>query len=835
MNRPKPSDLTRRRFLKGLGVAAVLPAAAGEASAQPAGDITNSPRKPPTGSHEQESEFAFVISSSQPAVLYIPETGEPLARLGAEHLANYLGRVTGVNPEIVASAPPPNPPAGRAAIVLTIDAIPYFRPDGYRLGVETGKSAVCVTATAGAGLKYGCYRLIRAMRQQGRKVCVPPLKIEVSPCIKTRELELAEIQWGPTSGEKKVIGELQNKFDYINWDNARIEQYVDLIDSFGYNSVMADSPGGLAQFAGNFVTRQEAELKMEGLFRHARHNGMGTSFFVWGQEGVKDAYQNRNCPRDAEQHADIIALYMRLIDRFGPLLDQWIMHWADPGGCQLRGCTINTPQVMTNEFAAMVRQKGQSATVSFSLWGLRWRCWEWHWEYSQGVPSWLGYENWRSVVDSGVLAPEIAINLMRHYDYDTAAAIKAQDRKVGVWGWYLNDQEINYGLHIHTQLLDSEFHRMDGTVGTLLDWYSLEDNNHILNLPMLYVGAQMLWNPKASASEALFDFCDAVWGPEAAPRIHQAMLALESVRCGPGECVVGLDLWPHDYMCNMGRGSHSPAEDLARCEEGLQALEEAKIDSGYVSKFILPVRREEWLEHLGAHLRYVRDYTRVRVAYQKAMKPAVEQGHFEETQRLMAALPEFLDVIPGSYGAWSVLAFYVYLRKFADTWKGRTFSDNLALNKKATAANWFNQDPRFAPQNAVNGILCEMREEGWAADAPGPAWLKIDLGSAQTVKSVRVYNRGYRRDYWDNNLRATPAKADVFYAVQDPDPSKGSVDAGEPGYKLMGGFANWEPTDDPAAFQEIKASEPPQARWIKVVIYSAASNQRVGCGEVEVR
>jgi hypothetical protein len=313
------------------------------------------------------------------------------------------------------------------------------------------------------------------------------------------------------------------------------------------------------------------------------------------------------------------------------------------------------------------------------------------------------------------------------------------------------------------------------------------------------------------------------------------MLALESARCGPGEYSAHFNSNPDDYVCHMGRGSRSPTQDLAGCEAGLRALEGVKIDPSYVSKFVLPASPEEWLGQLRAHLQYVRDYARVRVAYQEALKPAVEQGRFEETQRRMAALPVLPDVIPGSYSAGALTFFYGLLRKFADLWKDRSFSDNLALHKKATAANWFNQDPRFAPQNAVNGILCELREEGWAADAPGPAWLKIDLGSVRTVQSVRVYNRGYRRDSWDNNLRATPVRAEVFYATQDPDSSQGIAGTGEPGYKLLGGFDNWAPTDDPGAFQEIKAKEAVQAHWIKVVIYSAANDERVGCGEVEVR
>jgi hypothetical protein len=827
----QPPHVTRRRFIQGVGAATMLPAATGTGVAEAAKSESTTSN---AGSCNQGGGFAFSISSINQAAISIPDSDEPLARLGAERLADYIARVTGANPQIV-SGLSPGPARGKPAIILKVKEIPYIRPNGYRIETSADTKTVCVTAVAGAGLKYGCYRLIREFRQRGHQVSVPNMMIEASPFLKNRELMLAEIQWNPTPGEQKILPELQRQFDFINWDSPTLDAYVDLIDCFGYDSVQLDSPGGLAKYAGGMVTKAEAESKAEQILRRARQNGMGTSFFVWGQEGVKDAMQNRNCPRDPEQLADIHAMYLNIIQRFGAFIDRWVMHWADPGGCLKNGCTIDTPQVVTNDFAEILLQRGLPATVSLSLWGLRWRCWEWHWESAQSATSWPGYESWRSVVESGVLAPTIAINLMRHYKYEVAQAIKGQNRKAGVWGWYLNDQEINPGMHIHTQILDSEFHRMDATAGKLLDWFSLEDNNHILNAPMLYVGAQMLWDHKTSASDALFDFCDAMWGPEAAPPIHQAMLALESARCGPGEYVVNLDLWPNDYSCNQGRGSQSPEQDLARCQDALKALDSVKADPGYVAKFRLPIGADRWLGHLRAHLEYVRDYARIRVAYREALKPALERGSFEETQRLMATLPDLPDVIPGSFGAGSMSVHYTLLRRFSATWKGRTFSDNLALKKRVTASSWFNQDPRFAPQNAVNGILCELQEEGWAADEPGPAWLKIDLGSVQTVHNVRLFNRGYRREYWDNNLRATPAKADVFYALHDPDPSSGTADDSEQAYQSLGGFAAWEPTDDPAAFQEITSRDGVQARWVKVVIYSAAGDNRVGCGEVEVR
>jgi hypothetical protein len=399
---------------------------------------------------------------------------------------------------------------------------------------------------------------------------------------------------------------------------------------------------------------------------------MGTAFFLWGQEGTgaiaHDSQIESNNPLVKAALSDIHAHWAGVIDRFGPWVDRWVLHWVDPGGYKAEGCTINTPQVLTNQFFDLLWQKGFTSDVSFSLWALRWG-------RDPKSRRWPEYTDWTSVVESGVLSPEIGICMMRHETFEEAKAITNQYRKAGVWGWYLNDIETGPGLHVHEGIQQKESRRVGQTASALLDWYSLEDNNHCLNPPTLYVGAQMLWDTQTPATQALGDFRKAVWGPAASPKIAQALEAIGELRCGPGQHILEENLWPDDYMCWSGKGS--PA--------------------------------------------------RIRLAYQQALQPAQEDSHFEETQQKMAILPDLPDSIPGVYGATLETFYFQLLRRFAGTWKGRTFHDNLALGKSTSASSWFNNDPHFAPRNAVNGILCEYVEEGWAAGSYGPAWLKVDL------------------------------------------------------------------------------------------------------------
>jgi hypothetical protein len=762
------------------------------------------------------SPAPLVISAEHPVAVVLWPGAGPLARLGAQALEGYIRLVTGNAPRIEQGDTIPNGPA----IILRRQSIPYFRPDGYRIRTESG-TVITVSASGDEGLKYGCYRLIRQMRQSGRRLEVPPITLDANPRIKERQLFVAEIEWHPTPGEKAALEELHTRFDWQNWPLAKVERYIELVDAMGYNSLMLSDGQAFVRFGGGLTGRSEVTRKVQSMYQRARRQGLRTAFFLWTQEGLKDAGVSRNSPRIPEQFADMQANWEALLSLYGPLVDRWVLHWADPGGCRTRDCTINTPQEATNRFAELLRKKNPSSDVSFSLWALRWGAWP-------------GFQDERkSVIDAGILFPSIGINLMRTFDAALTAAIREQHRTAGVWGWYLNDLETSPSMHVHTRVLENEFRQLDESVSTGLDWYSLEDNDHILNLPSLYVGSQMLWDYEASAEAALGEFCRATWGREG-PKVQTALQAIADIRCGPGQHMIASDLWPHGYICRLGRGTSSPPRDLDICQKALTALESVRLDPDFVPQLPLVTDPRELLGHIREHLLYVRNFASIRRAYDEALRPAVEEYQFEQTAQRMATLPAIRDVIPGSYGAQMEGFQYSLLRKFADAWKARVFQDDLALRKPVTASSWNRTDPRYAPEHAVNGLLCDFREEGWAADH-GPAWIKIDLGSLDRVQAVRIYNRGYHRDVWDQNLSATPARAQVFFAAVDPVPERGTLDAAELGYSLLGGFEQWMPTTDPAAYQEIRGPKPIEARFIKVLIYEAAGGQAPGCGEIEVR
>jgi hypothetical protein len=814
-------DVSRRDFLAaGLILPAVgvcgsedrtLPAPGGHTKPEPV-ELTHR-TSGTTGLKPSEDSIQFRIEPGQQVTISIPPS-EPLADLAAERLAAYLKAVTGRSPR-VASEP------SQAEFVLQLAPLRDFRPDGYRIQTDRpgGRAVVLVTAPSGAGLKYGVHRLIRELEQDGKSVRVPALQVSANPWIKTRELFVAEIEWHPTPGETQILASLRKTFDWANWDDAMLEGHVDLMDAFGFNSLMTGDWEVFRQLSGAFISPEENTRKAQVLWRRARHNGMGTASTLRGQHGLHSEGDPTNDPEDPKGMANIREYWEYVLEKHGKLVDRWVIFWADPGG----GPDIKTPQKAMNEFFRLLRAKGLSSDASFCLWALRWG-------------SWGGVQDWKAVVNGGILDPQIGISMMRRYQDDQAHAIAAQYRKVGIWGWYTTDFEVCHSLHVHTHLMENELRKgriLRDQAGQLLDWYSLEDNNHLLNLPSLYVGAQLLWDPDTSADQALAEFCDCVWGGEAGRAVLAALQAIADIRCGGGGIVSSTtgDLWPNDFMCRLGRGTDDPDRDLSACQQALEGLDKTRPDSGHVPQLPLPpaITPARLKGYVRSHLDFVLEFARIRKAYRDALLPALEHRDLEETQRRMALIPPLRDVVaPDMYGALPEKTYDNRLRVFIQSWSGRTFRDNLALHKPVTASSWFNGDPRFSPAHAVNGLLCDAEERGWAAGAPGPAWIKIDLGNAHPVHTVRIYNRGFEwnpRDLWDPKLSATPQSGEVLLSAVDRDDA----------YQLLGAFSGWKPTRDPSAFQEVRGHAPVQARFVKVLLDPPANGQPAGAGEIEVR
>ena len=325
--------------------------------------------------------FAREAELTGSKTLIVADEWSPPVQRAADRLIEYVKAVTGAAPATAKVAPPDQ--AGWVFFLLRHE-LPRLRADGFELEVDPALRRAWIRAPGPQGLMHGVHQLIREMRQESKSLFLSSLSLRKNPWVKSRELFIAEIEWHPTESEEKVLGELQQKFSWLNWDQERLHRYIEMLEAMGYNAVMLSDSDQMRWYAGESTDAEEGVNKVRSMLEYARSRGMGTTFFIWGQRGLEGLLEN---PRDPDQLADILRYQDRMIDRYAPLADRWILHWADPGGCSLRGCTINTPQVITNRFFRRLRQRGYQSGVSFSLWALRWG-------------GWPGYANWSSVVES---------------------------------------------------------------------------------------------------------------------------------------------------------------------------------------------------------------------------------------------------------------------------------------------------------------------------------------------------------------------------------------------------------------------------------------------------
>lgn len=290
-------------------------------------------------------ETFFTLSMDRPGVVLTAADGGGLVSGAADYIACYVGKVTGARPVISPGLDPGSIQPGMPAIALEVGPLPYFRPDGYTLDTaeEGGRRLVRIRAASPAGLKYGAYALVRATRQNGREVEVPPLHDAANPWLGVRDLYISAIEWASTPAEAALRDELNRRFEWRNWPIARLQQYVDMADAMGYNAVQLTHSPVTTRLAGNITPLEEDVEKVRAMYERAHRNGMTTTYFLWGQQGVRDS-GNANNPLDAEQFADTQAHWDDVIGKFGKHVDRWVLHWGDPGGCKAPGCSVRTPQ-----------------------------------------------------------------------------------------------------------------------------------------------------------------------------------------------------------------------------------------------------------------------------------------------------------------------------------------------------------------------------------------------------------------------------------------------------------------------------------------------------------
>lgn len=371
-------------------------------------------------------------------------------------------------------------------------------------------------------------------------------------------------EWRPSITEA-----IYTKYSMQNWDMPKLRMYIDMLKAFGFNSIeLYDNFGAYVNAGWGIDYAPETLLayrkadprdwgeKMDALADYARSQGMRTTLFLWANTTLdrRDNTVHYKLEPDNLQDMDILDRYWDYQAAHAPYFDHIVTHWTDPGGCAGDSCTIETAQRLHNEIVRRFRQKNEAIESSFSLWVLDIRK-----NWKSGA-TWAGYEDVHTILDSGILPVDVALAMSGYreqFDTNEARAIAASGRKVGIWAWYLADNEIEPSLHVRTSALDAYFKKLPAEAHELLEWHSLDSNNPGLNMQNLYVAGQLMQDPQRDARAALREFISGAFGDRNVAVVEKIFQIIETTR--------GFQKYEGDFAAQLpaAREAHELAQQIA--------------------------------------------------------------------------------------------------------------------------------------------------------------------------------------------------------------------------------------------------------------------------------
>ncbi len=370
-----------------------------------------------------------------------------------------------------------------------------------------------------------------------------PQKQTGEPFIKIRE-----VIWGDPSPVQEscipyITDTIYQKYSVGNWDIARLRTYVDMLKAFGFNSLQLydlwqryfnagwrippEDWSNCPQEYPKKADPRDWPEKMDAVADYARSIGLRTTLFVWGNAAFD--YRTNTIPDrfslepDDPAALEILEQYWDHQAEHAPHFDHIVTHWADPGGCKGDACTIESAQKLHNEIVRRFRKKNPTIQSTFSLWML----------HSSRFNKWRGYKDVHTILDAGILPDDVMLCLDGNggrIKLSNAKTISKVGRKVGIWGWYLADNEIRPSMHVRTNVLGHALGKLPPEAHKLIEWYSIDSNCHGLNMQNLYVAGKLMRNPEADARTALREFVAGAFGPANVARVEKVFRSIEKTR-----------------------------------------------------------------------------------------------------------------------------------------------------------------------------------------------------------------------------------------------------------------------------------------------------------------
>ena len=608
------------------------------------------------------------ITDERGAASVIVHPGDDrLAAYVAGRLADYLAEHTSIRVPVVTEQA--LSVASSPGTVIIIDGTPEQRlarrwgrstcfssphPEAYRLWVEpgagpAGRSTVLLAGQSSAGAKFAAYRFMREMAIAGRTAAVRPMDVSAAPFLATRSIALFNV-WG-------MPIELTRRHNLEAWPVDRLERYLEMYDTFGFNAIESHDRFNDEYLRPLFgLERAEWRRKVQRMCDVAHAHGQQFFLRIWGHV-VMNTPKNATppppgaavpkklaylCVNEAEGRRrweeEILRYYTT---HYAGRIDQLIGHWCDPGVCRRQGCDFRTPLRLQMELHRAFRAIDPHFTSTFSLW---------FFDVTKNNPAgwarggWAGYESDFDLIRAGLLDRDVVIATATtqpgSYREDVVQAILAAGHRPALWTWYRADHEIRPSLHIHLHERLEQYFRELPASARQLAWHNVERNVHgAANTANYYVAGRLMWDPTLSADDLLREFLALILGPDNAERVLPAYQAIERIRCQA--CFKNWESSRH-----TGAGTGDARADWALAEGALARLAEAQLPPGWRPRLPLDVAPEQLMLDLQTSLVVIRDFARCRAETMPAIERDLRAG-------AAGAAASALDQLEARFGAWN--------------------------------------------------------------------------------------------------------------------------------------------------------------------------------------
>lgn len=471
------------------------------------------------------------------------------------------------------------------------------RDEAYVLDVRAGKqgSTILLIGKSMTGVRAAAARFVCKLANSGKQLTISSGKEQADPFIKRRLVFV-----GNPARRQVPFGSPFKDADYESWPTSRIRAYPEIFWQFGFNGLQAGEYRGYGSVPDSNLPRIRKALQT--LYLGAKDYNLFRSMFIWGDclfdEGVTYSWNNGT-------ERKIMRLYQKDIARdFGPLIDHFIIHVGDPGGCSRDGCDLyKTPQDITASMLEQFRMVNPKINGTLNTWANSyfWRKSPIKLDMANYGPIFAGMgaqqefnepvPNGAKFMDSSFLPKDAGIAMNREYNESQADMIRSHNRPASIWSWYIGDNEMINTYWFTMQHTDAMLSKMPDKARDQIDWETHEICWHGWpNIISTYVGSQKLWNPRRPLLDIEREFCVAAFGPQNAKAALSLYHAVESG-------------WSQSIPMPANWGTPSYHAELTKV---LQHANGIKFPAGWKPNFAFPVPAKSYIEMLTARVKLMR-------------------------------------------------------------------------------------------------------------------------------------------------------------------------------------------------------------------------------------